>query len=207
VLPVSYDGLANTDPFIFGEFFYTGCQQRTSRGPTQLRYLERGSVILFGSCMGERHFVLDTVFVVDDWLDHDRTNFTHILRSAVPAGYWEVTIAAWYQGAQESLRCARPAQSPESFRLYRGATADDPVEGMFSFFPCLPFDARSRGFERPIIEIPGLITGNLKQGKRLNPQSTLRCTAELWGRVVEQLRSRGLWLGVHTVMPERRARP
>ena len=41
----------NTDPFVFGErFHYTGCLRHTRRGPTQLRYLAPGSLVLFGSC-------------------------------------------------------------------------------------------------------------------------------------------------------------
>src|SRR5207253_1444740 len=50
----TYRGLHNTDPFVFGpQFLYTNCQQYTNHGqtPTQLRWLDRGSVILFGSCM------------------------------------------------------------------------------------------------------------------------------------------------------------
>ncbi len=46
-----------------------GCQQNTKRGATQLRYLDRGSVILFGSCVNGS-LVLDTVFVADSWEDH-----------------------------------------------------------------------------------------------------------------------------------------
>jgi hypothetical protein len=54
--------MQNTDPFVFGDqFHYTGCLQHTKRGATQLRYLDRGSVILFGSCREKRDFVVDTV--------------------------------------------------------------------------------------------------------------------------------------------------
>ncbi len=77
---------------------------------------------------------------------------------------------------------------------------------MFSFFPCIPSGTHLRGSERPIIKIPGLITGKLKQGKRLNPQSSLLRTVDLWGVVVEQVQSRGLWLGVYTDMLEPRVR-
>ena len=52
--------LQNTDPFVFGGFYYAGCLQRRKSGPNQLRYLERGSVVLFGSCIGGS-FVIDTV--------------------------------------------------------------------------------------------------------------------------------------------------
>lgn len=56
-----YDGLRNTDPFIFGSrFLYSNCQQPSRPG---LRSLGRGSVIAFGSYK-TRQWVLDTVFVV-----------------------------------------------------------------------------------------------------------------------------------------------
>jgi hypothetical protein len=98
IVPKSYQGLQNTDPFVFGErFYYEGCQQRTKNGPTQLRYLSRGSVILFGSCIDKSYFVLDTVFVVDDWVDHSRNNYRELLSNAVPEAYKDVTISPWYQ--------------------------------------------------------------------------------------------------------------
>ncbi len=71
--PASFQGLKNTDPYVFGDrFLYTGCQQHTNQGTseTQLRRLTRGSVILFGSCLGLSRFVIDTVLVVADHVDH-----------------------------------------------------------------------------------------------------------------------------------------
>lgn len=62
VHPGSFRGLQNTDPFVFGGFYYSICRQNRSTGPTQLQRLLPGSVVLFGSHLrGE--FVLDTVFV------------------------------------------------------------------------------------------------------------------------------------------------
>jgi len=61
----------NTDPFVFGDhFLYSNCLQRTKFGPTQMTTLDRGSVILFGSCIGKTEFVVDTVFVVDRWINY-----------------------------------------------------------------------------------------------------------------------------------------
>jgi hypothetical protein len=81
--PASYHRLQNTDPFVFGErFLFTICQQHTATGPTQLRFLERGSVILFGSSVGRR-FVLDTVFVVSRWIDHDHASYQQKLEGQV----------------------------------------------------------------------------------------------------------------------------
>jgi hypothetical protein len=107
VLPESYIGLQNTDPFVFGErFHYTGCQQRTTNGSTQLRYLSRGSVILFGSCEDKSAFVLDTVFVVDRWIDHDRANYAQILR--VPSR--KNTCRSQYPRGIRSLQKKIPAR-------------------------------------------------------------------------------------------------
>ena len=106
-------GPQNTDPFVFGDqFHYTGCLQHTKRGATQLRYLDRGSIILFGSCREKRHFVIDTVFVVDRWIDHDRANQrTPEVRGAVSSTYGDVTLDPWY-----CRRCPCGAKSPPVFR-------------------------------------------------------------------------------------------
>jgi hypothetical protein len=137
VSPKSYIGLQNTDPFVFGNnFFYTGCQQNIATGPTQLRYLERGSVILFGSCVNQRAFALDTVFVVDKWIDHAASNFKSLLQNTVPREYMEVTLSPYYH---EKQSCGSPKNKScgasgikESWRLYFGAALENPVEGMFS---------------------------------------------------------------------------
>ena len=57
-------GLHNTDPFIFGGFYYTDCKQQSFEG---LRHLGRGSVIVFGS-RKKPHWVVDTIFVVADYV-------------------------------------------------------------------------------------------------------------------------------------------
>ena len=94
----NYAGLQNTDPFVFGSFLYTGCKQYTNRGTraTQLRYLKRGSVLLFGSCIGGA-FALDTVFVVKDWIDHNAANYRELLKGQVPEAYWDVTLFPWHR--------------------------------------------------------------------------------------------------------------
>jgi len=196
VVPKSYCGLQNTDPFVFDGFFYTGCQQRTIRGPTQLRYLKVGSVVLFGSCVGKSEFALDTAFVVDDWIEHDRHNWRQTAAPHVPAVYRDVTLAAWYQPLGGC--CSEP---DDSFRLYFGATHENPLAGMYSFFPCRPYRAGSRGFARPVIRMPGVITGSCLQGKKLNPQPNLAAVGRLWKEVVKQVEAQGCWLGVRAEPP------
>jgi hypothetical protein len=202
VLPDSYAGLQNTDPFVFGErFYYTGCQQRTSNVATQLRFLRRGSLILFGSCENKSAFILDTVFVVDHWIDHNRENYSKVLNGAISQEYLQVTISAWYQEPSESNTCT-PAGQNETWRLYFGASYDMPLGGMYSFFPCLPHGDKSRGFARPTIRIPGVITNNLSQGKKLSERSSIDEMRLLWDEVVEQVRKQGLALGVYVELPK-----
>ena len=173
--PTESAGLQNTDPFVFGdEFLYTSCQQwrrKPHAYPVQLRYLLPGSIVLFGSCSGDR-FLLDTVFVVHDFIDHDRGDYRAVLRGTVPDAYWTVTLEPWYSG---------PADG-RSFRLYRGANPANPVNGMFSFFPCRRADGRvTRGFPRP--DLSGC--GPLVRGfARVGPQrgSTTLPRLPMFGR-------------------------
>jgi hypothetical protein len=191
VAPKSYEGLQNTDPFVFGDdFYYTGCQQRTKKGPTQLRYLSKGSVILFGSCISGE-FALDTVFVVDGWLEHTQSDYRRVLADASKE-YKDVTIYPWYQSA--------PVAPLETWRLYHGVRHSKPLQGMYSFFPCQPYEPESRGFSRPRIHLPE-ITDNLNQGKRLNKQRNLDKIALLWDNVAKQVKDQGLALGVYAEMP------
>ena len=186
-------GLQNTDPFVFGpRFLYTGCQQHTNQGrsETQLRRLTRGSVILFGSCRGDR-FVLDTVFVVADHLDHGVADHQRILAGEVPEEYWTVTMGPWYADGGGT----------QSFRLYRGATPDEPVAGMFSFTPCLPTEGGAQRFPRPEIRLPGVITPQLRQGKKIAKFDSLEPLRELWAQVLLQVEDAGLAAAARVAMP------
>lgn len=202
VVPHSYAWLQNTDPFVFETFLYGNCQQHTSTGPTQLRYLQRGSVILFGSCVADE-FVLDTVFVVRDWIDYECSSYKSALSGRAPREYIDITTNPLFlsgRGAKEGCR----ADTNKSYRLYFGATHDVPFEGMFSFFPCLPLERGRQGFTRPIIRDPRIITNNQRQKYRLNPQATQAEVCELWQSVVEQVLAQGLWQGIQAQMPELR---
>ena len=206
---VSYAGLQNTDPFVFGGFYYTGCQQRTKSGPTQLRYLQRGSVVLFGSRVGGQ-FAVDTVFVVKDWVDHDAASYRHRLHGLVPDAYWDVTLYPRYskEGCGD-LADGRFGKAPDfcvipetSWRLYIGATYDEPFEGMFSFFPCQPSGATDTGFSRPAIYIPNIINPDLARKYRLNPPTSIDDVKARWRQVAEQVQAHGLKLGIAAKVPK-----
>lgn len=190
--------LQNTDPFVFGDqFHYTGCLQHTKRGATQLRFLDRGSIVLFGSCREKREFVVDTVFVVDRWIEHDQANQrTPEVRGAVSSTYGDVTLDPWYAGDVHPER---------SHRLYFGATPETPVDGMFSFFPCLTAPAAKHGFARPEIRIDRRITPHLLQGKKLTSLDDAEEARELWAEIARQVEQQDLQLGVHADLPRRGA--
>jgi len=72
---------------------------------------------------------------------------------------------------------------------------------MFSFFPCVTADAITRGFARPALRIPGVISPTMTQNKRLNPRQGISEITPLWKEVVRQVTAQGLALGVHAVLP------
>lgn len=210
VVPRSFVGLQNTDPFVFGEHFhYTFCQQPSRKG---LRHLSRGSVIAFGSCAGRKVFVLDTIFVVDSWIDHTRANYQETLAGALSREYEEVTIRPIYQMTSSRTKSCiaegkicRPAGSDpqETWRLYFGATYGKSVHGMYSFFPCQAYGTATWRFSRPRIRLSQRITSTHNQGVKYSHELSLDDMKSLWNDVVTQVKAQGLGLGVHTEMPER----
>lgn len=187
--PDGYERLHNTDPFIFGDrILYSNCKQ--AKRPN-LRSLEPGSVIAFGS--KKRHgWVLDTVLVIADSFDYLAADTHTALAGQVPEPFLHVTGGPLAEN-----------DATETLRLYRGATPDDPVDGMFSFFPASLADGNI-GFERPSIKLPrDCFTPTLAQGyKKTNfPPETLR---ELWQSMFEQVLDAGLLVGTHAELPEQR---
>ncbi len=194
VLPKNYKSLQGTDPFVFGErFHYTVCRQYKGKTPTALRYLEKGSVILFGSCINRDSFAIDTVFVVDHWIEYSKKTYKNILKNNIPNVYADVTISPLYQKTKKDI----------SYRLYFGATYNKPINGMFSFFPCCPYNNKSKGFARPTIEIKNVITNNLLRGKKLNSQKNINDVKKLWDEVIKQVKKQKLMLGIYTQLSPR----
>ena len=201
-----YTGLQNTDPFVFGGFYYTGCLQNDKRGATQLRHLQPGSVILFGSQI-HGQFVLDTVFVVADYIDHDAATYRENLAGIIPGAYWDVVLYPRYRSVGDAgFSCAvRDSCDIDgaSWRLYIGATYANPIEGMFSFFPCQPAGQTPGGFARPSIAMDG-ISPRLGRGYKIPVRvnyGTLAQIPDCWQRVVEQVRAQGLDLGIAAEVP------
>ena len=125
--------LHNTDPFIFGDcFLYSNCGQKPG-SMHGLKRLNQGSVIAFGSKVkGEQKWALDTVIVVRDSFPYDPLDPRKKLEGKVPDEFLEVTGGP----LTEDPKLKNLAENREAleFRLYRGATPNDPVCGMYSFW-------------------------------------------------------------------------
>lgn len=190
--------LMNTDPFVYGgRFFYAICKQNTRKGPTAMQRLADGSVILFGSGRERNRFVLDTVLVVAGHMDYTVDNYRDVLAGQVPPEYIGISLDPIAHEAN-----LRGPSSPRTFRLYFGATKEHPVNGMYSYFPCRPYkENEAAGFPRPTIRRAGVITDNLTQGQRFNPQSDPAVVKAIWDDVTAQVLGQGLSLGVSAEMP------
>ena len=204
-------GLHNTDPFIFGDrFLYSNCRQTGSR---RLRSLGRGSVIAFGSHKAGR-WVLDTVMVVAGGVDYAPGRARSALAGLVPEAFVDVTAGPLADNRQDPscgpapLRrggcgAAAGGDADVKLRLYWGATPEDPVGEMFSFFPAMPA-GRARGFPRPCIKLPDwCFTKSLRQGHKQSCGLSEESMRRLWGSLTEQVHGAGLVLGTHAAPPRR----
>ena len=186
----NYQGLHNTDPFIFGEkFLYSNCRQRSN---PSLTHLGHGSVIAFGSgkkINGEQRWMLDTVLVVKDSVDYQSPEMLTGLSGILPEAFLVATGRLLH----------------DSGRLYKGATFDDPVDGMFSFFPAIPADGDS-GFPRPLIDLPCEYFNrrNSRAPKGVRQDRASEEIRGIWDSLVSQVRANGLVLGTFASLPERR---
>lgn len=199
----TYRGLHNTDPFIFGErFLYSNCGQ-AAPSKAGLKRLGEGSVIAFGSGKmvgGKRKWVLDTVLVIKDSIAFDPLDPRGALAGNVPDAFLSVIGGPL---ADDPKLARKPVEG--GFRLYQGATPDDPVCGMYSFFPASPASDESC-FPRPVVSLDG---DHFNPRSWQTPKGTRRelLTDELrrlWDSLVEQVRGAGLVLGTYAQLPGRR---
>lgn len=182
----------NTDPWVFGDYFlYSNCKQLTAmKGQSALQHLPRGSLILFGSVLHDR-YVIDTVFVVGE-----------VLGSFLPDEMHPSVSEAFQVCTIDPLTTCEPQVAAATFTLYRGATPEQPVNGMFSFVPCRPRAAEAIRFPRPRIELPGAINSKSRQspsGAKL--RLPLSDVAAAWSEVAGQIIGAGLALGCALELP------
>jgi hypothetical protein len=188
----SQEYLLDTDPWVWGEtFVWSDCRQLHGPGglrDTPLRHLQRGDVVLFGSTTGSGwkyfpgSFVVDTVFVVgsaEPW---------------TPAGGADVNDA--FTACVVDPLTREPARDRER-TLYRGATPDEPVDGMYSFVPA----ARTGRFERPALEHPFINPSSWRVPYGSATDRTSIEVRKAWRSVRQQVRAAGLQLGTSFDIP------
>lgn len=171
-------GYLNTDPCVIGKYFlYSNCMQNTKEGnQTHMQKLNIGDIIVFGSSKNKQ-FICDTVFVIGQKIQFDRNNMNFQIGTMVPKWYYNITLNSLNRN--------------QRFTLYIGATYDNPVNGMFSFVPCVSDLSIYRGFIRP-----NVLT-QLNNGKT---QGTSRITSpdpkKLWHQIANEVINNGLYLGI-----------
>lgn len=204
-----YFNRQNTDPFIFGENFnFFICRQRTVNGFTKLTELKSGDVVLFGTNKNNCDFVLDTVFVVSDKppITYLPSNFTYIVKGNISEEYCNISFVSAFS---KFLKKQTTYQSNQGFKLYFGATYDNPINGMFSFAPVkLHENIVSQGFERPVITIKNHISDGLNTNFFATAENNSALTKLLWDETVKQVLTDGqdLLLGTKFAMPENKTK-
>jgi hypothetical protein len=183
----------NTDPWVFGAcMIYSNCKQlgpRPHRRPNSLQRLSRGSVICFGSTI-DRQFCIDTVFVVADAMP-----WTPEMAAALDLG------DAFKVCTVESLMTGHEDHNL-SLTLYRGATASDPVHGMFSFVPARRADVPDPRFPRPAIDLPSLVDPASSRSTRGSRKPlSVDHVRDAWDDVRRQVLAADLMLAVELETP------
>lgn len=162
----------NTDPCVFGDnFLYSNCKQSTFKS---LQNLDIGDVIVFGS-QKQGDFLLDTVFVVGNIIKFNRRNQHLSIGNRVNSWYYHLTLNLLNS----------------NYTLYIGATYRNPINSMFSFFPCVLSAQHSSGFFRPNV----LQAYNTAQTQGIRYKKLGNPNIE-WRNVANDVLNKGLYLGV-----------
>ncbi len=94
-----------------------------------------------------------------------------------------------------------------TFTLFAGATPGDPVEGMFSFVPCLPYDEDGPRFARPRIELPGIVNPRSRQSTSGSTRSRpIDEVVSAWQAVRSQVIEQDRLVATHLGLPDERSR-
>lgn len=213
------DNKDNTDPFVFGDqFYYCICKQ--GRYPS-LRNLDRGSMILFGSHK-DGCFVLDTLFVVKDFIEYEveniqkiQSNFNSVFYdvSLLPLNTEESNNSA---GDKNKSGCAVSINKDDNddskptcnksknlkYRIYSAVMYDDreDFDGMFSYAPCLSGSLGQNGFSRPEINQSQYVNINLKQGIKNTSNINIK---NVWDDITKQILDQGKYLMIKNTLPQK----
>ncbi len=191
-------GRQNSDPWVFGDcFLYSNCKQlTTASNPSALQGLTPGSVILFGSRVSGE-FVIDTVFVIKDSCPYTPSKLRSTEYPFRDDTFCFCTI--------ESLCDPSSDCAGGRFTMYRGATFDEPINGMYSFVPSQRADSARRRFARPPIKLPGYVNPESQQtpsGAGAKDRRSAQDAHDQWVKVRDKVLSAGCLLGVWFQTPQ-----
>ncbi|WP_019227214.1 hypothetical protein [Sedimentibacter sp. B4] len=136
--------LQNTDPYVFGDnFFYTNCKQYRK----VMKNLNKGDIVLFGTTgrvtNENKYMELDTVFVVDEKVTviniKDNPDFSTFSDKKYEC-FKNVVLKKIFERKNKRTGNFYVQNDEKTFIIYKGATIDNPINGMYSFFPCKKYE-------------------------------------------------------------------
>lgn len=162
-----------THPFVFdAPFLFLPGKDSPNR---VLSRLDIGDIVAFGSHL-QGEFALDTVFVVN---------------GRQPVG--DASLSALFRRVNQAC-----FDSP-TLPVYRGASLDQPLGALFSFFPARPVGADGvHGFTRPLLRPEGALAELIQPRLPHNFRSreTLLPTGAVWDEICRQVMAQGCVLGL-----------
>ena len=200
---VFYDasmGYQNTDPYVFGDYFsYSCCKQNRNGKPVKLQRLLPGDVIIYYSTE-KNSFMIDTVFVVGEVVGRYKRNYYDEIKPYITEMYNQTVILPALYGSGLNI------DNKAEFTLYHSATYNNPVNGMFSYFPCrLSSEGFAKGFPR--FELcNGKLTDDIqikqKQGFGILETKGQNHIKDIWMILTEQITQSGFLLGIQADEPQ-----
>lgn len=162
-----------THPFVFdAPFLFLPGKDSPNRVLSQL---DIGDIVAFGSHL-QGEFALDTVFVVN---------------GRQPVG--DASLSALFRRVNQAC-----FDSP-ALPVYRGASLDQPLGALFSFFPARPVGTDgAHSFARPVLRPEGALAELIQPRLPHNFRSreTLLPTGAVWDEICRQVMAQGCVLGL-----------
>ena len=171
-----------TDPFVFSKpFVYDFCDQDTF---ALLSNLDKGSLILFGfHKKNPFRFIVDTVFVVGDYLDFTSANLSLLQSRISEKDYLIIEQNMPFLNSGKKYRC------------YFGATPQNPVNGMYSFVPCCLYSEGKNKFLSITNNISNIINIQKTQGVTQTKCNSINNVKSIWNNIKTLTAQQGLLEG------------
>lgn len=206
-------GKQNTDPYVFGnQFMYSCCKQQ---GNNPLKDLHKGDIIVFYGQTGKYNthdYIchIDTIFVVGGIINKGKycDMLPNLIKDErITNQFIFKTILPIIYGNKKNL--GKDIEKKDNV-LYYGATYDNPVNGMFSYFPCKVAN-NNEGYKRFEHKAFKAHKFKGKIGKTecypdnnvsTNNYEKASEVKEFWGKLTDEIITAGYLLGVKANEPE-----